>query len=422
MLSFLIVSALCGCDVFVMAPLDLVNNDGYPSFQSKFENWCNMLRDANVKGVMLDIWWGITEPSPKNYRWSGYETLFSIMRNKGLKIIPVFSFHKCGGSVGDYVNIPLPSFIWQGSSQPNFVDAYGNKDDAYISFAFDNVKIGPNNERTPLEMYNDWMTAFKAQFNSYIDDGTIIDIEVGAGPCGELRYPSYRHTFSYPGCGMFQCFDSQFVSKFQRDAQSAGHSEWNAPPSDTGDYNVRPGGSSFWNNGFKTEYGKFFLNWYQQQLIDHGSSVLALARALFPNTRISCKISGLHWQYTAECHCAEVTAGFYNTNNNDGYSQIISMFKQHNVDVCFTCLEMHEDWGANSNPPALVKQVLETTKRFGLRFEGENALARYDWDAYNQIKSWVYQGLSTFTYLRMTDELMNGGNWETFKSFVNQMR
>lgn len=165
------------------------------------------------------------------------------------------------------------------------------------------------------------------------------EIEVGAGPFGELRYPSYRSSFVYPGCGMFQCFDSHFVSKFQQDSKSGGHSEWNAPPYDTGDYNLKPGGSSFWNNGFKSKYGKFFLNWYQQQLIDHGDNVLGIARSLFPDTRLSCKISVLHWQYTSECHCAEVTAGFHNTNNNNAYYQIINMFKRHDVDVYFTCLE-----------------------------------------------------------------------------------
>ena len=50
-------------------------------------------------------------------------------------------------------------------------------------------------------------------------------------------------------------------------------------------------------------------------------------------------------------------------------------------------------WSANSNPSAFVYQA---AKNNGLRFEGENALKRYDWDAYNQIRSWVYQGLSTF--------------------------
>ncbi|OHT12824.1 glycosyl hydrolase [Tritrichomonas foetus] len=419
-IPFLFYKVTCGCEVYVMAPLDLFDDNQNPSYKDKFSGWCSNLKNANVDGVMIDVWWGLTEPTAKNYKWDGYVTMFNIMKEKGLKIIPVFSFHKCGGSVGDYVTILLPSFVFSGTNKPNFEDMYGNKDEAYISFAYDNVKIG--SDRTPLEMYRDWMAAFKTQFNSLVEDGTIIEIEVGAGPCGELRYPSYRASFNYPGCGMFQCYDSMFKKQFKEDAAAAGHSEWDSPPGDTGDYNVRPYGSSFWSDGWKSEYGKFFLKWYQNQLIDHGSNVLKIARELFPSTRLSCKISGLHWQYSTECHCAEVTAGFYNAGGNDGYSQIISMFKQHNVDVCFTCLEMHEDGSAASNPPALVSQILGITKSYGLHFEGENALERYDWDAYNQIKTWVSQGLSAFTYLRMTDTLMNGGNWDTFKQFVAQMK
>ncbi|KAH0784990.1 glycosyl hydrolase [Histomonas meleagridis] len=79
-----------------------------------------------------------------------------------------------------------------------------------------------------------------------------------------------------------------------------------------------------------------------------------------------------------------------------------------------------EDYSAGSNPPALVSQILRDTKNAGLKFEGENALERYDWTAYNQIKSWVYQGLSTFTYLRLCDTLMNN-NFNDFKNFVNAM-
>ncbi|KAK8845906.1 beta-amylase [Tritrichomonas musculus] len=111
--------------------------------------------------------------------------------HRGLKIIPVFSFHKCGGSVGDYVNIPIPNFVLEGGTKPYFDDASRHTENAYISFAYDNIKIGQNNERTPLEMYRDWMTAFKTQFSTFINDGSIIEIEVGVGPCGEFRYPSY---------------------------------------------------------------------------------------------------------------------------------------------------------------------------------------------------------------------------------------
>lgn len=40
----------------------------------------------------------------------------------------------------------------------------------------------------------------------FFDDGTITEIEVGLGPCGELRYPSYPETqgWVFPGIGEFQ--------------------------------------------------------------------------------------------------------------------------------------------------------------------------------------------------------------------------
>jgi beta-amylase len=40
----------------------------------------------------------------------------------------------------------------------------------------------------------------------FFADGTITEIEVGLGPCGELRYPSYAQTqgWIFPGIGEFQ--------------------------------------------------------------------------------------------------------------------------------------------------------------------------------------------------------------------------
>jgi Glycosyl hydrolase family 14 len=41
--------------------------------------------------------------------------------------------------------------------------------------------------------------------------GTLFqEIQVGLGPCGELRYPSYPEsngTWRFPGIGEFQCYD-----------------------------------------------------------------------------------------------------------------------------------------------------------------------------------------------------------------------
>lgn len=42
------------------------------------------------------------------------------------------------------------------------------------------------------------------------------EIQVGMGPCGELRYPSYPEsngTWRFPGIGEFQCYDKVIVWK-----------------------------------------------------------------------------------------------------------------------------------------------------------------------------------------------------------------
>lgn len=50
------------------------------------------------------------------------------------------------------------------------------------------------------------MRSFRVEFDEFFADGVISEIEVGLGPCGELRYPSYpaKHGWRYPGIGEFQ--------------------------------------------------------------------------------------------------------------------------------------------------------------------------------------------------------------------------
>lgn len=50
------------------------------------------------------------------------------------------------------------------------------------------------------------MKSFRENMFDYLEDGLIIDIEVGLGPAGELRYPSYveNQGWVFPGIGEFQ--------------------------------------------------------------------------------------------------------------------------------------------------------------------------------------------------------------------------
>lgn len=48
------------------------------------------------------------------------------------------------------------------------------------------------------------MTAFAQAMDSFLKNGVITEIEVGLGPCGEIRYPSYPMSkWKFPGVGEF---------------------------------------------------------------------------------------------------------------------------------------------------------------------------------------------------------------------------
>lgn len=51
------------------------------------------LKSVGADGVMVDCWWGIVEgKSPRNYDWSAYRHLFSIVRDSMLKLqVPTFN-------------------------------------------------------------------------------------------------------------------------------------------------------------------------------------------------------------------------------------------------------------------------------------------------------------------------------------------
>lgn len=57
-----------------------------------------------------------------------------------------------------------------------------------------------------MQVYFDYMRSFRVEFDEFFAGGIITEIEIGLGPCGELRYPSYpaKHGWKYPGIGEFQ--------------------------------------------------------------------------------------------------------------------------------------------------------------------------------------------------------------------------
>ncbi|KAL7718677.1 Beta-amylase [Entamoeba marina] len=430
----LLLATVFAIDVNVMLPLDVINSYGIQDRPQLVKD-LDKLKSAGVVGVMGDVWWGLVETSPKTYKWDPYLELVQIAKDAGLKFQPVMSFHKCGGNVGDTCDIPIPEWVIEAGELNDafFKDKEGNINNEYISFAADDLAVF--NGRTPLEMYKDYMDSFQSTFRSFINSGQINEIQVGLGPCGETRYPSYPSSqWQYCGIGEFQCSDANSISKLQQAATSAGNSEWGVVPEETGNYNTTPPSSTgFFGSGqdnYQSDYGKFFLSWYNGLLFEHANNILSDARSVFGSKLpLAAKVSGIHWWYKDYSHAAELTAGYYNTNSKNAYLDIANLFALNNARFDFTCLEMTGvDWGCGSDPTSLVDQAYVGAQNAGLEVCGENAIdacenGYCDQSKYNQIiKQAKWYQLTSFTYLRMTMALLyRDSNFEMFKNFVQSM-
>lgn len=427
--------------IYVMLQLDIISSDNVLQDKAGLERQLIQLKEASVDGVMVDVWWGLVESKgSKQYDWSSYKSLFQLVQQCGLKSQVVMSFHQCGGNVGDTVNIPLPQWVLDvGKTDPDifYTNRAGNRNTEYLTLGVDNLPLFEG--RTAVEIYSDFMKSFRENMDEYLQAEHFTDIEVGLGPAGELRYPSYPENqgWVFPGIGEFQCYDKYLKADFKEASIKEGHSEWELPDN-AGEYNDKPGSTEFFGSaGYSTAKGKFFLTWYSNNLLKHGDQILNEANKAFLgcSVKLAAKVSGIHWWYKDDSHAAELTAGFYNMNDRDGYRPIARMLSRHYAVLNFTCLEMRDSEqpeNAKSGPQELVQQVLSGGWTENIEVAGENALPRYDRTAYNQIllncrPNGVSKDvppklkLTALTYLRLSDELLQRKNFKLFKTFVKKL-
>ncbi|KAL7219999.1 hypothetical protein ACSBR2_012956 [Camellia fascicularis] len=435
-----------GVPVYVMMPLDSVTVGNTVNRRKAMNASLQALKNAGVEGVMMDVWWGLVErESPGEYNWGGYVELMEMAKKQGLKVQAVMSFHQCGGNVGDSCTIPLPKWVVEEiDKDPDlaYTDQWGRRNYEYISLGCDTLPVLKG--RTPIQCYADFMHSFRDKFEHLLGD-TIVEIQVGMGPAGELRYPSYPEqngTWKFPGIGAFQCFDKYMLSHLKAAAEANGKPKWGSMgPTDAGEYNNWPEDTNFFRKeggGWNCPYGEFFLTWYSQMLLDHGERILLSAKSTFENTgvKISVKVAGIHWHYGSRSHAPELTAGYYNTRFRDGYLPIAQMLARHGAIFNFTCIEMRDQeqpQDAQCLPEKLVRQVALATRKAQVPLAGENALPRYDDYAHEQIlqaSSLNIDGdsgeedreMCAFTYLRMNPDLFQPDNWRRFVGFVKKMR
>eukprot|EP00983_Pelagomonas_calceolata_P072351 1151678-Pelagomonas_calceolata.AAC.3 len=98
-----------------------------------------------------------------------------------------------------------------------------------------------------------------------------------------------------------------------------------------------------------------------------------------PACHLGIKLAGVHWWFKSRAHAAELSAGYYNTRDRDGYKPIMELLQRLQSRLSFTCVEMrdceHPPEGRCS-PQALLQQVIDRAEEHGVPLAGENALQR----------------------------------------------
>lgn len=392
---------------YVMAPLTKITD------WNAFKNQLVTLKNNNVYALTTDIWWGDVESAGDNvFDWSYYKTYADTVRASGLKWVPIISTHQCGGNVGDDCNIKLPSWLWSKGTQDELTL---RSETGY----YDYETLSPWWSGTAAQ-YDELYASFASNFSGYKD--IIAKIYLSGGPAGELRYPSYNAAdgWQYPNRGKLQAYTETAKQDFRNAMQTkygtiaAVNSAWGTSLNGFEQISPPTDGDNFFINGYKTNYGKDFLTWYQGTLEKHLQSIAGKAHNRFDSVfgvPIGAKVSGVHWQMNNPSmpHAAEYGAGYYN------YSTLLDAFKKAGLDLTFTCLEMTDD-NANTSPyysapKSLVIQVANLAAQKGIRINGENALSIGNASQYQNIAEMLFNyKFSGFTLLRMSSLVNTDGS------------
>ncbi|XP_027361134.1 inactive beta-amylase 9 [Abrus precatorius] len=421
-----------GVRLFVGLPLDAVSYDCNSINHARaIAAGLKALKLLGVEGVELPIWWGIVEKDAMGeYDWSGYLAIAEMVQKVGLKLHVTLCFH---GSKKP--NIPLPKWVSQiGESQPSifFTDRSGQHYKECLSLAVDNLPVLDG--KTPMQVYQSFCESFKSSFSPFMSS-TITSISMGLGPDGELRYPSHHQLPSNgktEGAGEFQCYDQNMLSFLKQHAEASGNPLWGlGGPHDAPAYDQSPYTNSFFKDGgsWESTYGDFFLSWYSNQLITHGDSLLSLAASTFGDTGVTIygKIPLMHSWYGTRAHPSELTAGFCNTANKDGYEPVAKMFARNSCKMILPGMDLsdaNQPKENHSSPELLLAQIMAACRKHEVKVSGQNSSESGVAGGFEQIKKNLSGDnvVELFTYHRMGAYFFSPEHFPSFTEFVRSLK
>lgn len=109
------------------------------------------------------------------------------------------------------------------------------------------------------------------------------------------------------------------LKSLRKAAEIRGHSFWARGPENAGSYNSRPHETGFFCDGgdYDGYYGRFFLSWYSQVLVDHADRVLSLAKLAFEGTCVAAKVSSSNM--TLDLHKHDLIRSWRNSMVQSGH-------------------------------------------------------------------------------------------------------
>ncbi|XP_021740709.1 inactive beta-amylase 4, chloroplastic-like [Chenopodium quinoa] len=433
--------------VFVMMPADSFSIDTLGTIRIKrlkaLSASLKALKAAGVHGVAVEVWWGVVEhTSPYSYDWSLYEELFKMVSEAGLKLHIALCFHSNARLSSQHKgSVSLPLWIQKIGAIDRDIfyrDRSGNFCDDYLTLGVDELPLFCG--RTALQCYEDFIFSFLDKFDLLIGH-VIEEISVGLGPAGELRYPAHPSAdgrWRFPGIGEFQCYDKYMMEDLKIAASQEGKPQWGENgPQDVGSYKSSPSGVPFFEAGHKSflsDYGHFFLEWYSGKLIHHADAILGKVADMLKKYQqddktsvlLVAKIGAIHWWYHTLAHAAELTAGYYNTAQRDGYDPLALVLFRHGAALHLSCLEMRDrdtPPGYFCSPEGLLQQLQAVSKRRTISLTGRNCVDRCDKAGLEQIQTNCTEAeiLRSFTYFRLSSSFFNPEKWHNFVPFVRKM-
>lgn len=381
-----------------IAPLEIRTEKEWRAFRHQLA----IAQRMGIDAIATDVWWGKVEAKrDQQFDWCYYDRLVQEIKAANLHWIPIISLHQCGGNVGDDCNIPIPSWIWNhfpdiAPQSLQYVSENGNASQEVVSLWADQLV---------MPEYREFMEAFTQR---YAEEANIIDeIQISMGAASELRYPAYNahDNYYYPHRGYFQAYSDPAKGSFRQSTQrqygklSAINEAWGTnlgsikeiqPPQQT-DRFVKQ------HDYRETQYGRDFIDWYNQSLINHGQRMLEVAHHAFNHAfsdiPLGMKIPGIHWQIANPNtpRIAEITTGLIRTSfdfqspaTGYGYVPLLTAAKHldpylsRQVKLHYTAVELSNDRDSSlqaySRAKDLVGWIAETATALEIPIAAENAL------------------------------------------------